>query len=417
MGRGGGGRGKGGGGAGRNNKERSWESSQKPGKPAVAAENGWAADWSTPSHKSLAQAHAAQAWAGADLSWGIVPQGQFPRPLASQWRFFCRVLHRHAPEERIHDWRRQLRLGDHVFTYYAWDFSEQHGIISSLGEDGYGRRGGRDSEPWVVYWSGSRLHCTSLLQFSKGGELFRVTYPHWACQCHVPISAVVKPHVAHERRLEPDSDDVVADKAHQAYNNGDFHPHWTQAVDLEFCIRTKTGKCPKWELHGRKAISAGVLPAIGCAIKGEQSPTKLFGNPDASSNSSYVTPPPGYMQQWEAPAVNMGAPQPAAATEAPPPAPVPVASATVEAPAMSNSWAPMPEQWFSGGWCPQSGQPVPCSNAPAPGWQGACMGGAPEYAPPNQAGDASSRVVSNPTTALSADAAAFVPRNWDGIYQ
>mmetsp|Transcript_13578 Transcript_13578/g.30930 ORF Transcript_13578/g.30930 Transcript_13578/m.30930 type:complete len:400 (+) Transcript_13578:58-1257(+) len=399
MGRGGRGRGQGGRG------KDKWQANHKSGRSS--SENGWD-EWEADDRAAPDQADTAQAWqgAGADLSWGLVPQGQLPRPLATQWRFFCRVLHRHAPQEQVHDWRRQLRLGDHIFIYYSWDFSEQHGIVCSVGEDNHGRRGAREEPPWVVHVAGSRLACVSLPQFSRGGELFRVNYPHWVCQCHVPSSPVVKPHVTHEQRLEPETDARVADKAHSLYTSGAYAPTWTQAQDLEFCIRTKTGGvCPRWELHSRQAVSAGVLPAIGCAVKGEQSPSKLFGNPDGSGSNNYVTPPPGYAPQWAPPPAKATAPAhpPAASSEAP---------ASEALPAAPGWTAP---EWFNGGWCNQS-QTASCPEASSD-WNPALMTvGAADFAAVTQAQDASARAVSTLTT-LSADAAVFVPRNWDGIYQ
>jgi len=275
------------------------------------------------------------------------------RQSAAQWRFVCRVLQRHAPEERVHDERRQLVLGDHVLVQHSWDFVERHAIICSANDDGYGRRSGRDDPYWVVHWSqdAGRLQCVSLSQFAKGDALFRVQYPHWACQCHVPSCTTMKPHIAAEHYLEEERPDLVAKRANGAVKSG-WTPNWSQSQDLEFCIQTKTGANPPFEMHGRQTLASSVQWPFGIAIGGERKPSSLFGvgkssGTGGSSNafSSGFSPPgtPSSKQQ-----------------SSPPPAAPPVISMD---PYASQGYAAgmwtVEQNWQ--GWNPQSMQ------APMPG--------------------------------------------------
>ena len=93
---------------------------------------------------------------------------------AAHFRFFSRVLLRHAPEERV--WAlEQLSAGEHVVV--RWEGSEQHGIVAS------GRR--------VSSWSAERLQSMPLAKFLHGGELYRVVYPLWACRRESGISKLI----------------------------------------------------------------------------------------------------------------------------------------------------------------------------------------------------------------------------------
>uniref|UniRef100_A0A7S1ALV0 Uncharacterized protein n=1 Tax=Noctiluca scintillans TaxID=2966 RepID=A0A7S1ALV0_NOCSC len=244
--------------------------------------------WSQADHNPDATATNGRAREENECQGNAVP-GYFSRPLAAQWRFACRALYRLAPEERLHDARRQVLLGDHIFTRDSWDFSEQHGIICSAEEHGHGR-GRRDL--WVAYWN-DRLQCVPLSQFSKSGELRRVTYPHWTCRCYVPDSSTLMPHVLEECLLEATDDQTVAKLANNLYQNGGWSPQWTRSPDLEFCIYAKTGQRVS-EVHTRKTVSTEVVAAISCAIKGER-PSQLFSGAQLQA-ASVATPcaPPGY---------------------------------------------------------------------------------------------------------------------------
>lgn len=205
-----------------------------------------------------------------------------PQPLTVQWRFASRVLRRHSPEERVHDPRRQLRLGDHVFVQYSWDFSEQHGLVCSVAssEDAQSRRGSREESHWIVHWDadGSRLHCSSLPQFSQGGEVFRIAYPLWTCQCYLPVASTVKPHILGERHLEASSGEAVARRANAAYRNGSWTPRWGQGADLEFCLATATGSDSlPWEVHLMKTLTRVPVSPIGWLVRGDSQPSRLFG--------------------------------------------------------------------------------------------------------------------------------------------
>jgi len=205
--------------------------------------------------------------------------GQLARPLAAQWRFVCRVLQRHAPEERVHDVRRQIQLGDHVFVQYSWDFVETHAIVCSSASEEGGRRNNREDPYWVVYWSQEtrQLACKGLSEFSKGGELFRVSYPHWVCQCYVPASTTMKPHISEEFNLEADRSDAVAKRANTSFRSGTWAPSWSQDADIEFCIQTKTGSSAPIEIHGRKTLASKIQWPFGCWVGGDRKPSVLFG--------------------------------------------------------------------------------------------------------------------------------------------
>jgi len=202
------------------------------------------------------------------------------RLLPAQWRFVCRILRRHAPEEKVRDVKGQVRTGDHVVLYYGWDFSELHGIVCSGGsQDGQGRRGDRQ-ELHVVHWDGSKLHSLPLSHFfSKDGELVRIAYPHWACQCIIPSTPTLRPQVLQEWQLEAQADDAVSRASSSAQRSGSWTPRWNQAADLEFCIAMKTGsRNLLWEIHARKTAASMLLVPLGCTICGER-PSVLFGPP------------------------------------------------------------------------------------------------------------------------------------------
>jgi len=213
-----------------------------------------------------------------------------PVSLAAQWRYVCRVLGRHAPEERLHDPRRQLCLGDHILVRYTWELADLHGIVCSVGgDDSYGRRGQNQEQHWVVHWATSRLQCVPLSQFAKNGALFRVVYPNWACWCHVPASSTEKLYVEDERLLEAVNGDAVARQANNACQRGGFSSSWSQSQDLEFSIWAKSGGQLEWELHGRKTLSSSTLAPIGCQLRSDRSPSKLF----AGDTATAVAPLPG----------------------------------------------------------------------------------------------------------------------------
>jgi len=261
-----------------------------------------------------------------------------PRPLASQWRFACRVLQRRAPQERVHEPRDQILLGDHIFVQEEWDFVERHGIICSANSEN--DRGRRGEDPfWVVHCgqNDSRLQCSSLSQFSKGGDLFRVTYPHWVCQCFMPAASTMKPRIVDEFSLQADRPDAVAKRANTALRNGTWGPTWSEANDLEFCIQTKTGDSSPIEIHGRKTLASTLKWPIGCSIGGDCKPSVLFRVGASKSGDAGHAAPPGF----HSPAV----PQQRAPTSHPP-------AMSAPAPAVPQQWAPigapppMPAQAF-----------------------------------------------------------------------
>jgi hypothetical protein len=145
------------------------------------------------------------------------------------------------------------------------------------------------------------LRCFPMSQFSKGGELFRVVYPHWVCQCYVPASSTTKPHIAEEHFLEPQSPDAVAKRANSALRAGNWAPLWSQSSDIEFCIQTKIGSSPPVELHSRKTLSSSFQWPFGCAIGGERKPSLLFGvGRSAGAGAGGASAPPGYAAKWDA---------------------------------------------------------------------------------------------------------------------
>lgn len=246
-----------------------------------------------------------------DQNWQGSGDAANPRPLAAQWRFVCRILQRHAAEERLHDPKREIRLGDHVFVRYTWDFEEQHAIVcSSTSDDNRGRRNDREDPHWVVHWSqeSNRLECTALGQFSKGGDLFRVPYPHWVCQCYVPSSTTTKPQISDEYQLEADRPDAVAAKANKALKNGTWAPCWSQAADLEFCIQTKTTSDSIVEIHSRKTLSSATQWPLGCSIGSDRKPSVLFGvgKSGGAGSRGAAGAPPGYSSAPPKPAMNRG---------------------------------------------------------------------------------------------------------------
>jgi len=229
-----------------------------------------------------------------------VPHVQAPclRLLPAQWRYVCRILRRHAPEEKVQDINSQVHVGDHVVLHYGWDFSELHGIVCGGSQDGHGRRRGDRHELQVVHWDGSKLHSLPLSQFfSKNGELVRIAYPHWACQCILPSTPTMRPQVLQEWLLEAQGDDAVAKASSSAQRSGSWSPRWSQAADLEFCIAMKTGgRDLLWEIHARKTAASMMLVPLGCTIRGEQ-PSVLFGLPRSgctgSSGPFFNAPRPG----------------------------------------------------------------------------------------------------------------------------
>mmetsp|Transcript_125428 Transcript_125428/g.354811 ORF Transcript_125428/g.354811 Transcript_125428/m.354811 type:complete len:387 (+) Transcript_125428:23-1183(+) len=334
-----------------------------------------------------------------------------PWPLAAQWRFASRILRRYAPEEKVHDIRRQVRLGDHVFVQYSWDFAEQHGIIcSASGEDAHGRHADRQESHWVVHWdNSSRVQCISLSQFSKGGELFRVDYPHWLCQVILPSSSTMKPHVVDERCVEGLDDAVVAKQADSAYHSGSWTPQWGQAHDLEFCLATKTGIAgPQWELHGRKTLSSVVLVQVGCAVRGERRPSDVFGSHSGEASGHVVSASSSYYhgggvadQSWMHPG-----------HQVPAPAPHQMLSVSELEAFQHEKYATNythDVSWGSSSW--------------DSGWQNGYQSHAMPYQQPIH--QPIQQPIEHPTnnahSSLSASAEVFVPRsspsNWDGIYQ
>eukprot|EP00930_Biecheleria_cincta_P045664 TRINITY_DN31471_c0_g1_i2.p1 TRINITY_DN31471_c0_g1~~TRINITY_DN31471_c0_g1_i2.p1 ORF type:complete len:321 (-),score=47.51 TRINITY_DN31471_c0_g1_i2:40-1002(-) len=217
------------------------------------------------------------------------------RPLASLFRFAHRVLQRHAPEERVYDMRHQLSVGDHVIVRRMWECSDQHGIVCSM--PGYGDRG---ESPWVIHWDGEQLQNSPLSKLSKGGEVFRMAYPHWVCQCLEPASSTSKPQILEERWVEPASTEVVLRFASGAQRSASWMPSWSAAsADLEFCLCAKTGGgssgsgMPSWEIHSRNALSwskasdgmPGLLPGspLGCSLRGQLRPSELLSGSDRAA--------------------------------------------------------------------------------------------------------------------------------------
>lgn len=339
------------------------------------------------------------------------------RRLPAQWRFACRILRQHAPEEKVQDVKRQVRAGDHIVLYYGWDFSELHGIVCSGGsQDGHGRRGDRQ-ELQVVHWDGSKLHSLPLSQFfSRDGELVRIAYPHWACQCIVPSCSTLRPQVLQEWLLEAQADDAVTKASSSAQRSGSWIPRWSQAADLEFCIAMKTGsRNLLWEIHARKTTASMLLVPLGCIIRGER-PSVLFGPPRSgctgSSGALLNTTQPSLQSasQWAAYGQTSTAsqqPQVAAASEIEAYQHQAAGSYGQES-VWSGSW------WDTGGWYDQAQEWSWEASVPDI-QQAACM---------QQVSLATATLPTGPQvnsagSTLSASAQVFVPttKNWDGIYQ
>eukprot|EP00929_Paragymnodinium_shiwhaense_P061582 TRINITY_DN30766_c0_g1_i1.p1 TRINITY_DN30766_c0_g1~~TRINITY_DN30766_c0_g1_i1.p1 ORF type:complete len:482 (+),score=110.40 TRINITY_DN30766_c0_g1_i1:101-1546(+) len=267
-----------------------------------AADGGWnGQNWA----KNEASSWSGAGWNGSgskDVA-STSAAAASPSPLASQWRFATRVLSRHSPEEVVRDARRQLRLGDHVFVRRSWDFSEVHGIVVSVGGDDYGRSRREDSN-WVVYWSGNKLHCVSASQFSRGDNLYRVSYPVWGCSFYVPTASTMKPYIEDARHLAQDQpDEAVAKQANAAYQGGNasssWRPNWSQAQDVEFCLSMKLGgrSLPLWEVHSRHTLRTTPVAPLGCLMRGDVDPARLLGGEacaSASPSMSAKPPPPGF---------------------------------------------------------------------------------------------------------------------------
>mmetsp|Transcript_136408 Transcript_136408/g.272060 ORF Transcript_136408/g.272060 Transcript_136408/m.272060 type:complete len:386 (+) Transcript_136408:33-1190(+) len=276
------------------------------GRGQSANGTGWHDDDSTYWKSSRREGGVKDAGAAA-YTHNAPPQVQAPwlRPLPAQWRFVCRVLKRHGPEEKVQDIKNQVHVGDHVVLHYGWDFSELHGIVCSGGQDGHGRRRGDRQELQVIHWDGSKLHSLPLSQFiSKDGELVRIVYPHWACQCIVPSTPTLRMQVLQEWLLEAQADDAVAKASSSAHRNGSWSPRWSQAADLEFCIAMKTGgRDLLWEIHARKTAASMLLVPLGCTISGER-PSVQFGLPRSgctgSSGPLFNAAQPGFQatSQW-----------------------------------------------------------------------------------------------------------------------
>mmetsp|Transcript_75745 Transcript_75745/g.239537 ORF Transcript_75745/g.239537 Transcript_75745/m.239537 type:complete len:375 (-) Transcript_75745:88-1212(-) len=315
----------------------------------------------------------------------VVPPPQ-PRPLAAQWRFACRVLRRLAPEEKVQDARRQLRQGDHVLVRYSWDNFEQHGIVCGPPPQ-EARRAERQEPHWVAHWDGSRLQCLPLSQLAKGGELSRVTYPHWACRLLLPATSVARPQVLDELLVEAASDEAVARRASSALRgSGGWRPRWTQGADLEFCLDAKTGgTVPPWELHGRRAIAAAPLASLGCQLHGDRRPSAALGVQAAGSDQAPA----------QVPAAPVPLPPFPGAGVLPPPLPQALSAADLAA-FQHGQFAAAAAAWGAGWWDPSWTAPV------------AGMGGLEQQA------------MAAAASGLSPDAQVFVPQmrnSWDGIYQ
>lgn len=201
--------------------------------------------------------------------------------LAAQFRFFSRVLRRHAPEERVWAAEQQLQAGDHVVV--QWECSEQHGVVCSTS----GNRRGHDA-PWVIYWSGDRLQSTPLPKFLHGGELYRMVYPLWACRCLSNFSSTMMPEILAEDYLESAEPEVTVKLASEAQRT--WRPTWAFSADLEFCLFAKLGgRTPGWEIHNRKAFSEkqGLLPGhpVGCLMRAKPSEllTGAAGSPPVAA--------------------------------------------------------------------------------------------------------------------------------------
>jgi len=113
--------------------------------------------------------------------------------------------------------------------------------------------------------------------------LFRVSYPHWVCQCYVPTTTTMKPQISEEYNLEAERPEAVARQANASFEagqrgrSGSWAPSWSQAQDLEFCIQTKTGSNAPIEIHSRKTLTSVFQWPLACSIGGECKPSLLFG--------------------------------------------------------------------------------------------------------------------------------------------
>lgn len=268
----------------------------------------------------------------------------------------------------------------------------------------------------MVHWASGRLQCTPLSQFARNGELYRVTYPNWACQCYVPASSTSRPHVQAEQLLEPRADEDTAKQANSAYRRGHWSPRWSQAEDLEFCLEMKTGSPLPWEVHSRTTLSTTLVEALGCLLRGPRRPAHVFGNPSAhvpGGAAAAAAPAPA------APAVHQ---QPLWSTSSSsggrghaPPAREPHAAAVREVEAYQHERYVGYDQSHGhdqhNGWSSQG-----CGCSPWPVQPPVHMGQRPHWQPAHLAGGGK-----NAGSTLSADAQVFIPgqapRDWDGIYQ
>jgi len=205
------------------------------------------------------------------------------RSLADQWRFVCRILERYTPLEPVLDVRRQVQLADHVTVKYTRrGFSEQHGLVCGVPgwESNNGnRRADRQLDGyWVVHWSEDRLFHTPLAQFAMDGQLFKVRYPVWACDCYVPPASTMKPHVEQEQFLDAIPDEAVAKEALSLYRSAAWSPRWQHAPDLEFCIFCKAGASLYFELQPSNILSRRLVDSVGCLFRGDLRPSEIFGD-------------------------------------------------------------------------------------------------------------------------------------------
>lgn len=261
--------------------------------------HGWKADRDDYGHKGSGRGrwpknrenrdnrHSRNGWAESE-GWASHDYGQVAVParrlLAAQFRFFTRVLRRHAPEERVWAAEQQLQVGDHILV--QWECSEQHGIVCSTSN----RRGhSHDDTPWVMFWSGDRLQSSTLPKFIHGGELQRIVYPLWACRCSSDFSSSTMPEILAEDFCEAATPEVTVRLASDAQRS--WQPSWTLSPDLEFCLYTKLGgRTPMWEIHRRQAFSSkeGLLPGhpLGCLMRGKPSELLTGAAPAAPSRGS-----------------------------------------------------------------------------------------------------------------------------------
>lgn len=240
--------------------------------------------------------HSRNGWAETE-GWATHDYGQVEtapsklRLLAAQFRFFTRVLRRHAPEERVWAAEQQLQVGDHILV--QWECSEQHGIVCSTSN----RRGhsGHGDAPWVMFWSGDRLQSSTLPKFIHGGELHRIVYPLWACRCSSDFSSTTMPEILAEDFCEAAAPEVTVRLASEAQRT--WRPSWTLSADLEFCLYAKLGgRTPMWEIHRRQAFSSkeGLVPGhpLGCLMRGKPSELLTGAAPAATTGNPRASPEP-----------------------------------------------------------------------------------------------------------------------------